>query len=459
VLQRIVQQHTMYSSKSVVLLWTTASTLLICNVHSFSIHRFNSPSSSIIRSSSFSNTHGNAFVDKTFISTSPKKSIRTLCHNFPLLAKKAASTKKGFGGGGGGGFGGGTKSKSRNASSKKKDRKSRKGKLVTNLRDDIPTETTKTQQKGSTYVKSDQDALLESLANAASQSPIGEAVANSPMHNTPDADPFYELLPSLISSRFPFAKSHELNRVAGFVRHALDPTLPLEENIINDAWRPHEEIHAYMPQLDATKPFHDPSTLKLCQRLSENIDVIEEEYSTLLHDQIDRNKDRFQSVTSMNYDSGWKTLVLFYNGHRIDNFPYHLCPITTAIMESVPLAGRIVGFNRQQPMSGIPLHSDGNNMWLTCQMGIHVPEDEKAYIRVGPETRTWKRGECLLYDTTYEHETRNNHETQERVVLHVDFFNTLTMTPVEIDIMRYVYSMREEFMKAEGVAKVGAQIL
>jgi hypothetical protein len=33
------------------------------------------------------------------------------------------------------------------------------------------------------------------------------------------------------------------------------------------------------------------------------------------------------------------------------------------------------------------------------------------------------------------------------------------MTPAEIDIMRYVYSMREEFMKAEGVAKVGAQIL
>jgi len=134
--------------------------------------------------------------------------------------------------------------------------------------------------------------------------------------------------------------------------------------------------------------------------------------------------------------------------------------VTTQIMESVPLAGRIAGFNRQEPQSGIPLHSDGNNMWLTCQMGIEVPKGGAATIRVGPERKTWETGECLLYDTTYEHETWNGSEVgEERVVLHVDFFNTLAMTEVEIEIMRYVYSMREEFMKAEGVGKVGAQIL
>lgn len=84
---------------------------------------------------------------------------------------------------------------------------------------------------------------------------------------------------------------------------------------------------------------------------------------------------------------------------------------------------------------------------------------QKAYIRVGPETKRWASGECLLYDTTYEHETFNEHPDQERVVLHVDFFNTLAMTPIEIAVMQYIYSLREEFMKAEGVEKVGAQIL
>ena len=66
-----------------------------------------------------------------------------------------------------------------------------------------------------------------------------------------------------------------------------------------------------------------------------------------------------------------------------------------------------------------------------------------------------------MYDTTYyEHETFNEEsENEEHVVLHVDFFNTIAMTKVEIDIMRYIYKIREDFMRAEGVAKVGAQIL
>lgn len=224
-----------------------------------------------------------------------------------------------------------------------------------------------------------------------------------------------------------------------------------------------------MPGLGDTSPFLDPHQLDLCKQLSENYDTIVKEYEALLEERYDKKgKDRFQSVTSMNYESGWKTMVLFYNGHRIKDFPYNLCPVTTKIMESVPLAGRIAGFNRQQPQSGIPLHSDGNNMWLTCQMGIKVPpsisndsgdEVPSARIRVGPETRYWEEGQCLLYDTTYEHETFNAHSTEERVVLHVDFFNTLKMTKLEIEVMQYIYDMREQFMKAEGVAKVGAQVL
>jgi hypothetical protein len=33
------------------------------------------------------------------------------------------------------------------------------------------------------------------------------------------------------------------------------------------------------------------------------------------------------------------------------------------------------------------------------------------------------------------------------------------MTQIEIEVLQYIYQLREEFMKAEGVAKVGAQIL
>ncbi len=353
------------------------------------------------------------------INNSPNNNNNNNNNNFELHAKKKSS-----GGGFGSGNGFGSKSSSSSSSSstttksKKSTRKS-KGNLIATLNDE-PSQKQKAGKRGMTYVKSEQDALLEQLASTASLSPIGQAVAASPQHLSTDADPFWELIPSLIQSKFPNAKNEELNRIAGFVSHTLDPNIPLEDDIIEDPWRPHEDMHAYMPGLDETKPFHDPMQLELCRKMSENIDVIEKEYEALVDDMMNgkNEKDRFQSVTSMNYESGWKTLVLFYNGHRIKDFPYHLCPVTTEILESVPLAGRIAGFNRQQPQSGIPLHSDGNNMWLTTQMGVKVPDGEKAYIRVGPETRRWKRGECLLYDTTYEHETMNEHESQERVVLH-----------------------------------------
>lgn len=320
------------------------------------------------------------------------------------------------------------------------------------------------------YVKAEQDQLIEQLAKKAAGTAIGRSVAEFAEVATHPIDPFWELMPSLISSKFPAVKDDQLQRIAGFVRHTL--TLSTSSigvvrpaDWIDDPYRPYQELHAYMPNLGPTQPFHDPSALLLCKRLEDKYETICQEYQALL----ENSKAKFQSVTSMNYESGWQTLVLFYNGHRIPNFPYHLCPVTTKILESVPLAGRIAGFNRQEPGTGIPLHTDGNNMWLTCQMGICVPDavvvvdggdaPPAASIRVGPETRHWEAGKCLLYDTTYQHETMNRHPTQERVVLHVDFFNTLAMTPIEIEIMQYIYSLREQFMKAEGVAKVGAQLL
>ena len=93
-------------------------------------------------------------------------------------------------------------------------------------------------------------------------------------------------------------------------------------------------------------------------------------------------------------------------------------------------------------------------------MGIQIPKgDDKAYIRVGPETRYWSNGKCLLYDTTFVHETRNDSLEEERIVLHVDFFNTLSMSDLEIQVMQYIYEIREKFLKAEGSTKVEAQIL
>ena len=258
-----------------------------------------------------------------------------------LHAKKKANS-------GGGGFGS-------SATSKKKAPRGKSGRsdLLSALNDDDSKKKKKESTSFSrTFVKTEQEDMLNDLAAKSSTTAIGKAVAKSPYFNTPEMDPFWQLLPSLISTKFPTASDKDMERVAGMIEFSIGAG-KVEDDVVENPWRPHTELHAYMPGLGETQPFLDPDQLNLCKQLSENYDVISSEYAALLEERFDRKgNDRFQSVTSMNYEAGWKTMVLFYNGHRIKDFPYHLCPVTTKIMESVPIAGRIAGFNRQQPQSG-----------------------------------------------------------------------------------------------------------
>ena len=263
-------------------------------------------------------------------------------------------------------------------------------------------------------------------------------------------DDFFSLLPSLISTKFPQVPHDQLHRIAQFVLYYHTDKTNLPDEILNDPRRPHNDIHAYMPLTDVRTPFLDPKLVsEISTLMSENYDEILKEFNSL----VASKETHFQSVTELNYDSGWTTLPLFYNSHRIDDFPYHLAPTTLRILETLPIAGRIAGFNRQKPKTGIPLHSDGNNMWLTLQMCMKATENS-ASITVGGEKKYYEPKKLLFYDTTFEHETFNDATDEERVVLHVDFWNFLSMTAVEVEIMQYIYQVRENFLAASGFNKV-----
>ena len=134
---------------------------------------------------------------------------------------------KGFGGSG---FGG-------SASSSKKSKKQNKKKKANKLKDtlaDKPKDVNTSSSKNLPFVKSEQDALLETLAAKASNTCIGKAVASSPLFSD-EMDPFWGLMPSLINSRFPNVPDGELERVAGMIRHTLDPNLPIDDDVtMND---------------------------------------------------------------------------------------------------------------------------------------------------------------------------------------------------------------------------------
>lgn len=203
--------------------------------------------------------------------------------------------------GGGGGFG--AYSSSGNPSKGKASRGKSGRDIISALSDDDDPSKEKKDAKSAsrTFVKADQDRLLNDLAARSARTIIGRAVATSPDYGTPDMDPFWSLLPSLISTKFPAATDEKLGRVAGMVEFSLGSRAQLGDDVISDPWRPHDELHAYMPGLGKTEPFLDTSRLELCKLLSENYEVITREYEVLLENRFDRKgKDRFQSVTSMN---------------------------------------------------------------------------------------------------------------------------------------------------------------
>ncbi|MCC5666158.1 aspartyl/asparaginyl beta-hydroxylase domain-containing protein [Nostoc sp. CHAB 5784] len=62
----------------------------------------------------------------------------------------------------------------------------------------------------------------------------------------------------------------------------------------------------------------------------------------------------------------------------------------------------------------LPPHHDTSNAYITCQLGLIIPEN--CGIRVGSETRSWTEGKTLFFDQSFEHEAWNKSQ-KERVVL------------------------------------------
>jgi len=82
--------------------------------------------------------------------------------------------------------------------------------------------------KGTTYNKAEQAKALEDLAAASAKTVLGRAVAlsnNSELLSSREDALFWEMIPSLIVSKFPSASDTDLKRVADFLTHTLNPII------------------------------------------------------------------------------------------------------------------------------------------------------------------------------------------------------------------------------------------
>lgn len=145
---------------------------------------------------------------------------------------------------------------------------------------------------------------------------------------------------------------------------------------------------------------------------------IEDNWQTIRDEVVALGDDGFLPWPERHYyNFGWKIFGLYGWGVRFDKH-CEMCPKTAALIEKIPGLEN-AGFSRMSPHTHIKAH---RNMAPEGVLRLHVPLiiPEGCEFRVEDTKRTWKEGECFVFDDCLDHEAWNRSDKQ-RIVLLCDF--------------------------------------
>jgi len=171
--------------------------------------------------------------------------------------------------------------------------------------------------------------------------------------------------------------------------------------------------------------FYEPREFRWPSRLEGRWTDIREELDQVLAS--DLRPPSFESLSEEQarivQPDRWRTFFLYAYGHRVDE-NCRRCPNTTELVESIPGMTTAM-FSILTPGTRLTPHRGPFKGVLRYHLALMVPPDDgRCAIRVGGELRTWREGESLVFDDTYEHEAWNE-TAAPRVVLFVDFLRDL----------------------------------
>ena len=157
--------------------------------------------------------------------------------------------------------------------------------------------------------------------------------------------------------------------------------------------------------------------------LDRNFSVIREELLGILPEK--RSIPRYHELDQMQYnisarvdpDRDWKVYPLNIMGVKPDAF-CRRCPRTSKLLDGIPGLFEAF-FSILEGGKSIPAHEGPYRGYLRYHLGLVVPEKNPPSIRLKDQVYTWKEGESVLFDDSWNHEVYNQCE-QDRVVLIVD---------------------------------------
>ena len=151
--------------------------------------------------------------------------------------------------------------------------------------------------------------------------------------------------------------------------------------------------------------------------------------------------DRMQTYISATTDKDWRVFYLYLIGEKPEANRAR-CPVTCAALDQVPGVFQAL-FSILDPGKSIPPHDGPYRGYLRYHLGLIVPEQDPPQIRIKDQIYTWREGEDVLFDDTWEHEVMN-HSNDRRVVLIVDIRRPMPLPLTALNrfvelIMRMVY--------------------
>ncbi|MEL7487893.1 MAG: aspartyl/asparaginyl beta-hydroxylase domain-containing protein, partial [Pseudomonadota bacterium] len=207
----------------------------------------------------------------------------------------------------------------------------------------------------------------------------------------------------------------------------------------------------FFPELPNIQ-FYNRNRFDWVEKIEAYTDRIANELATLIEQgsgfepYVQQNADRPRADhQSMVDNPDWSAFFLWKDGARVEENAKR-CPATMEALSLAP-APSIPGnsptalFSMLRPGAGIPPHHGLINTRLICHLPLIVPGD--CALRVGDDTRAWKRGEMLIFDDTIEHEAWNN-SADARIVLLFDIEQP-AMTPEEHQAVEKLFAAIEAY--------------
>jgi aspartyl/asparaginyl beta-hydroxylase (cupin superfamily) len=134
------------------------------------------------------------------------------------------------------------------------------------------------------------------------------------------------------------------------------------------------------------------------------------------------DSDLIQASGRLHRDKNWNVFMLYSYGAKPEANRAR-CPRTCEVLERIPRLSQAF-FSILDGGKAIPAHAGPTRSYLRYHLGLKVPSENPPQIRVMDQRYTWKEGESILFDDSWEHEIYNT-AAEPRAVLIIDVLRPL----------------------------------